>query len=130
MEMAQLCAFVCRAAFTSGRLRPGMAHLSAQSIHRIGCNFRAGCGNRPMSEIEKLVNRLDNLQPAKLNFGALQMFFPCLQSEVGPNLQGMVSQVDLTDSAVRCAFGPFPGCQPFLDAFTIKNFLRRSTSSW
>ena len=113
MEMAQLCAFVCRAAFTSGRLRPGMAHLSAQSIHRIGCNCRAGCGNRPMSEIEKLVNRLDNLQPAKLNFGALQMFFPCLQSEV-----------------VKCAFGPFPGFQPFLDAFTIKNFLRRSTSSW
>jgi hypothetical protein len=61
-----------------------------------------------------VVNNLDNGQAAKLNFGALQVSFPCLHFEVGSNPHGMVSQVNLTDFAVRCAFGPYPRCQLFL----------------
>jgi len=46
-----------------------------------------------------LVNKLDNCRGAKLNFGALQVSFPCPHFEVGSNPKGIVS-VNLADSAV------------------------------
>jgi hypothetical protein len=45
-----------------------------------------------------LVNKLENCQAAKLNFGALQVSFPCPHFEVGSNPKGIVS-VNLANSA-------------------------------
>jgi len=83
-----------------------------------------------------LVNKLDNCQAAKLNFGALQVSFPCPHFEVGSNPKGIVS-VNLADSAVGWAFGASRiasqrsdvASNVFTSEYYDKNFLRRSTSS-
>jgi hypothetical protein len=50
------------------------------------------------------VNKPDSCQAANLNFGALQLSFPCPHFEVGSDPKGIVS-VNLADSAVGWAFG-------------------------
>ena len=83
------------------------------------------------------MNKLDNCQEAKLNFGALQVSFPCPHFEVGSNPKGIVSSVNLADSAVGWASGASRIASQQSDVassvstseYHDKNFLRRSTSS-
>jgi hypothetical protein len=74
---------------------------------------RVNIGLSAMMGLDRwLVNKLDNRQAAKLNFGALQVSFPCPHFEVGSNPKGIVSPENLADSALGWAFGALPACQP------------------